>query len=58
MRQKMSNEDIRNMYCKMHAEMCDIAKIAPSKRTGAQKRDYKIICEKLDLIEAMFDIWG
>ena len=23
-----------------------------------QKRDYKIICEKLDLIEAMFDIWG
>ena len=54
----MSNEDIRNMYCKMHAEMCDIAKIAPSKRTCAQKRDYKIICEKLDLIESMFDIWG
>lgn len=58
MKQKMTNEEIRDMYCKIHAEMCNIARIPTAKRTYAQKRDYKILCEKLDLIEKMFDIWG
>lgn len=58
MKQKMTNKEILDMYCKLHAEMCNIAKIPASNRTYAQKRDYKIVCEKLDLIEKMFEIWG
>ena len=58
MKQKMTNQEILDMYCKIHNDMCQIAKIPVSQRTHSQKRDYKILCEKLDLIEKMFDIWG
>lgn len=57
MRQIMTNDEIRDLYCRLHGEMCAIARIPRAERTGAQKREYKMLCEKLALIEKMFKIW-